>query len=173
MIPTMRNVTLHPIYCPTSLPSGSPAIVAMDVPVTPMLSATGEAIDQNIAWVHATPIRDAMSTPYVGAITDMIWHIPNSAIVPMNSFLKSIFDTRSMSGRDNSMTIHEYTVISIPAFDSDMLNDFAMSVSKPIGINSDVLNMNAETVIPTSGSISFLVNLLFIFIPLPNNMWYI
>ena len=60
------------------------------------------------------------------------------------------------------MTIHEYTVISIPAFDSDMLNDFAMSVSKPIGINSDVLNMNAETVIPTSGSISFLVNLLFI-----------
>ena len=157
----------------------------MDVPDTPMrsandlcssstsLMATGEAIDQNIAWVHATPIRDAMSTPYVDAITDMIWHIPNSAIVPMNSFLKSIFDTRSMSGRDNSMTIHEYTVISIPAFDSDMLNDFAMSVSKPIGINSDVLNMNAETVIPTSGSISFLVNLLFIFIPLPNNMWYI
>lgn len=110
---------------------------------------------------------------FLVAITDMIWHIPNSAIVPMNSFLKSIFDTRSMSGRDNSMTIHEYTVISIPAFDSDMLNDFAMSVSKPIGINSDVLNMNAETVIPTSGSISFLVNLLFIFIPLPNNMWYI
>ena len=80
----------------------------------------------------------------------------------MNNFLKSIFDTRSISGRDSSMTIHEYTVISIPALDSDMLNDFAMSVNKPIGINSDVLNMNAETVIPTSGSISFLVNLLFI-----------
>lgn len=71
-----------------------------------------------------------------------------------------------MSGRDSSMTIHEYTVISIPAFDSDMLNDFAMSVSNPIGINSDVLNMNAEMVIPTSGSISFLVILLFILIPL-------
>ncbi len=60
-----------------------------------------------------------------------------------------------MSGRDNSMTIHEYTVISIPAFDSDMLNDFAMSVSKPIGINSDVLNMNAETVIPTREAFLF------------------
>lgn len=47
-----------------------------------------------------------------------------------------------------------------------MLNDFAMSVSNPIGINSDVLNMNAEMVIPTSGSISFLVILLFILIPL-------
>ena len=80
----------------------------------------------------------------------------------MNSFLKSIFDTRSMSGRDSSITIHEYTVISIPAFDSDILNEPAMSVSSPIGINSDVLNMNAEMVIPTSGSISFLVNLLFI-----------
>ena len=47
----------------------------MEVPVTTMLSAndlcssftsliaTGEAMDQNIAWVQATPILDAMSTP--------------------------------------------------------------------------------------------------------------
>lgn len=48
-------------------------------------------------------------------------------------------------------------MISIPALASVISKLFAISVKSPIGINSDVLNINAETVIPRSGSISFFV----------------
>ena len=54
-------------------PSGRPKIMATDVPVTIMLSASewwrsdttrtaiGEAMDQNTACAHATTVRAAMS----------------------------------------------------------------------------------------------------------------
>ena len=52
------------------LPNGSPRIIAIEVPVTTILSASernfsdttltaaGDAIDQNTECVHATPIRE-------------------------------------------------------------------------------------------------------------------
>ena len=68
------NVIRQLRYRPMIRPNGSPAIMAMDVPVTIMPSAvvilpfgairtaSGEAIDQNMAWVQATPILDAIRT---------------------------------------------------------------------------------------------------------------
>ena len=67
-----------------------------------------------------------------------------------------------MSGRESNITIHEYTVINIPAFASEIEKLFAISVSRPIGINSDVLKINAETVIPINGSRS--LDVIFVFI---------
>ena len=67
------NVILHPRARPIILPSGRPAIIAMDVPVATVLSASfwssgattrtanGVAMDQNIEWATATPIRETMS----------------------------------------------------------------------------------------------------------------
>lgn len=61
MMPTIRNVILHPIHRPIILPSGKPAIMATLVPVTIILIANSRlssltsltamtlAIDQNIA----------------------------------------------------------------------------------------------------------------------------
>ena len=58
------------------LPNGSPRIIAIEVPVTTILSASernfsdttltaaGDAIDQNTECVHATPIRDTINIPY-------------------------------------------------------------------------------------------------------------
>ena len=50
------------------------------------------------------------------------------------------------------MTAHAYTEMSMPAADSVMLKSAAMSVSRPMGMNSDVLNTKVESVIPTSGT---------------------
>ena len=73
MIPTQRNVVLHPMLNPIRRPNGSPKIIAMEVPVTiilrasgrewsgTILTARGETIDQKIACVQATPIREAIS----------------------------------------------------------------------------------------------------------------
>ena len=69
----VTNDILHPIDSPMILPRGSPAIMAIDVPVATMLiasfcssgvttlTARGEAIDQNIEWATATPRRDITS----------------------------------------------------------------------------------------------------------------
>ena len=109
------------------LPNGSPRIIAIEVPVTTILSASernfsdttltaaGDAIDQNTECVHATPIRDTINIPYEAEKADSIWKIPKSAIVPNKSLLKSILFNRSINGRDSNITIHEYTVISTPA----------------------------------------------------------
>ena len=63
----------HPMNSPTILPSGSPTIMAMQVPVTIMLrarcrqrsgttlTASGEAMDQKTEWAHATPMRETIS----------------------------------------------------------------------------------------------------------------
>ena len=40
----------------------------------------------------------------------------------------------------------------MPAWASVSENDAAISVRRPMGINSDVLNTNAQQVSPTSGS---------------------
>ena len=72
-IPTPRNVDLHPILNPIRRPNGNPKIIATEVPVTiilrarglecsgTILTASGETIDQKMACVQATPMREAMS----------------------------------------------------------------------------------------------------------------
>ena len=63
----------------------------------------------------------------------------------------------TIRGSDNSMTAQEYTVISMPACASLMEKEAEILVSNPIGINSEVLKINADTVIPSKGNHSFLV----------------
>ena len=64
-------------------------------------------------------------------------------------------------------------MISTPALDSVMAKSAAMSLSSPIGMNSEVLNMKVENASATSGSHSLstcplLMDILFcIMLPLP------
>ena len=60
-----------------------------------------------------------------------------------------------MSGKDNKVTTQEYTEINKPACDSVIPKFAAMSESSPMGINSDVLKIKADTVIPINGSHAF------------------
>ena len=105
-----------------------------------------------------------MSIAKFTANTDPNCPIPNRAIVPSKSFFESILHTINISGSDNKVTVHEYTVIIIPACASVMWKLAAISLKSPIGINSEVLNINAESVIPRSGSHS--LNVIFLFIML-------
>ena len=69
------NVILHPRANPMILPSGSPTIIAIDVPAATALMASflysmgttatarGVAMDQNMEWDTATPRRETMSIP--------------------------------------------------------------------------------------------------------------
>ena len=61
-------------------------------------------MDQKMAWVQATPIRESISIAKLWAVAERIWQIPKRRIVPRRSFRKSSFDARSMRGRDMSMT---------------------------------------------------------------------
>ena len=48
-----------------------------------------------------------------------------------------------MSGTDNRHTAHAYAVIRMPPVASFTPKSAEMSTSRPMGMNSDVLNMNA------------------------------
>ena len=72
--------------------------------------------------------------------------------MPSMSFLFSVLAKTSMRGSDASATTQAYMVISIPAFDSLMRKSSAISVSSPIGMNSDVLKINVENVRLMTGS---------------------
>ena len=80
--------------------------------------------------------------------------------------------TRSISGRnakrepniirgsDSSMTAQAYTETISPVTPSLVPNEAPMPVRRPTGMNSEVLNMNAETVMPMRGNHSRSVSLL-------------
>ena len=80
--------------------------------------------------------------------------------------------TRSISGRnakrepniirgsDSSMTAQAYTEMMSPVTPSLVPNEAPMPVKRPTGMNSEVLNMNAETVMPIRGNHSRNVSLL-------------
>lgn len=73
MTAILRNVMRQPTYSPTTRPMGRPTTIATDEPVAIVLSpsvlrpsgtvrtASGGAIDQNIEWAHATPMRESIS----------------------------------------------------------------------------------------------------------------
>ena len=69
-----------------------------------------------------------------------------------NNRFSSIFDAFIISGSDIIATTQAYTEMSSPARASLMLRSVAMSVSRPIGINSEVLNTNTAKVSPTRGN---------------------
>ena len=64
--------------------------------------------------------------------------------------MNSMRDAAIMSGRESSITAHAYTVIMTPAAASVMPKPEAISVKRPMGMNSEVLSMNAESVRPAS-----------------------
>ena len=70
------------------------------------------------------------------------------------SRFNSTRDTSIISGSDSSMTAHAYTEMSNPARASVTPKSRAMSLNKPMGMNSEVLNMNAAHANPTSASLS-------------------
>lgn len=175
MMPARMNVILHPRYSPTILPSGSPKIIAMDVPVTIILiaksrccsstsfTAMTDATDQKIACADATMSLAIINMIKVGAIPDRICPIANTTSVTNNIGLKDTFDTAIMSGTDRIMTAHEYAVIIMPACDSLMEKAAAMDVNNPIGMNSDVLKIKAANVIPINGSHCFVSSFFIVF----------
>ena len=69
----LMNAIRQPTYRPTTRPRGRPTTMATDEPVAMALSArarlpsgtvrtaSGEAIDQNMAWAQATPMRESIS----------------------------------------------------------------------------------------------------------------
>ena len=63
-------------------------------------------------------------------------------------------DASIISGTDRTMTAHAYTDTMRPVVPSSVPKVAPMSVSKPTGMNSDVLKMKAETVIPSRGKSS-------------------
>lgn len=76
----------------------------------------------------------------------------------------SILDTSSIKGSDNIITAHAYRDISIPTEASVSPKSFLMSVSKPIGTNSDVLKINVAKESPSNAN--QFPNFIFSFIPL-------
>ena len=106
----------QPTHSPTMRPNGNPKIMAIDVPATIMPSARerkrsetsrtaiGEAIDQNTAWAHATPIRDASSPANPVDAAENSWQTENKAIVASISFFISMRQTSSISGKDSAIT---------------------------------------------------------------------
>ena len=68
------------------------------------------------------------------------------------SRFSSVFDTIIISGSDIIATTHAYTEMSRPARASLILRSVAMSVSRPMGINSEVLNTNTAKVSPMRGN---------------------
>ena len=83
---------------------------------------------------------------------------------PKNKFLKLILDAHTINGNDNNITVQEYAVINMPASASEIEKLSAMLDKSPIGINSDVLNINAATVMPIKGSHSFFPNIFIVYL---------
>lgn len=81
-----------------------------------------------------------------------MWLAVNNATIDSRSFLFSVLEKAIIRGNEASATTQAYTVIRIPALDSVMEKSEAMSVRSPIGMNSEVLNMNVEKVSPITGS---------------------
>ena len=97
-------------------------------------------------------MRAAISIQKLTDAAESSWQMPNRTITPRSRRFGGTFVTQSISGSDKIMTAHAYTEMSMPAADSVMLKSAAMSVSRPMGMNSDVLNTKVESVIPTSGT---------------------
>ena len=57
-----------------------------------------------------------------------------------------------MSGSEKSITPHAYTEIMIPVWASVSEKVWPMSLRRPMGMNSEVLKIKAETASPASAS---------------------
>ena len=160
----IRKVALHPSQIPMVLPSGSPTIMAMEEPLTTKpravdffpsgarLTARGVTIDQKIACAQATPILEIISMWKSLEKPDRMWLAVNRAVIDSMSFLLSFLAKTSLSGSEARATTQAYMVMSMPAFDSEILKSAAMSDRSPIGMNSEVLKIKAENVSPVTGS---------------------
>lgn len=122
-------------------------------------TAMTEAIDQNIACALATTILASTNNRNEVAIPLSICPKANTDKVINRTGRNEYLEIDIMSGNDRIMTDHEYTVIMMPAVDSEIENALAIEVNKPIGMNSDVLNINAASAIPINGNSCFVDNL--------------
>ena len=83
---------------------------------------------------------------------ERIWKNAKSAMHISSILRNSIFLRASMIGRDRMATAQAYIEIRRPALDSEMEKSVAMSVSNPIGTNSDMFTMNTQMTRAIRGS---------------------
>ena len=83
---------------------------------------------------------------------DRIWKNANRVMHIRSILRNSIFLRASMIGRDRMATAQAYIEIRRPALDSEMEKSVAMSVSSPIGTNSDMFTMNTQMTSAIRGS---------------------
>ena len=107
-------------------PSGMPMITAIEVPVTTTLSARERReggtvctamegmMDQNMAWVPATPMRASISIQYDEDRKDNPWKRVKQPITPSRSLRISILENSMVRGRERSITIQAYTEMRSP-----------------------------------------------------------
>ena len=149
------KVVRQPKACPIMRPSGSPKIIAIDVPNDSQPKAccrlplgatriTKAAVSaQNSACDRAITVRDSSRISKFQAHTDSTCPAMNTANTPISSFLRSIFAVSSMKGSDISVTTHAYTVIISPTCDTGRPKLWPMSESRATGMNSVVLTTKA------------------------------
>jgi len=113
-------------------------------------TAMGATIDQKMEWVQATPMRDIMSMANEDDNHETHWNAANNATTHKSNLRRSMRETSSISGSESTVTTHAYTDISRPAPASVLPKSCAMSVSRPMGENSDVLKTKAAHVRPGS-----------------------
>ena len=88
----------------------------------------------------------------MGEIAERNWPVAKMAMSPSSSRRKSKRDAKTMSGSEKSITPHAYTEIMIPVWASVSEKVWPMSLRRPMGMNSEVLKIKAETASPASAS---------------------
>ena len=154
-MPIRAKVARQPNACPMMRPNGSPNTVAIAEPrdIQPKaccrlprgatrITSTA-VIAQNSAWVSAIITRETSNTGKLHAATDSACPAINTANKISSSLRRSIGANSSISGREESETIHAYTVIIMPVSAADWLKPLPMSVSMATGMNSVVLTTKA------------------------------
>lgn len=113
-----KNVALHPKAKPMILPRGNPNTMAMDDPMATILkalercpsgasfTASGGIIDQKTACAQAIPRREIIKVIYPLAKNDSTLHTIKTENRLSKSFFCSIFEHRSIKGRETIATTH-------------------------------------------------------------------
>ena len=109
-------------------------------------------------------MRDAISIQNPVDMADRMWLTANSATIPHISRFDSTPETIIIKGREVRATTQAYMVIMSPARDSVIEKSAAISLSSPMGMNSEVLKIKVENVRAKSGNHSLTALLLLIVI---------
>ena len=96
-------------------------------------------------------MRESISMLKLVATPENTWLTANSATIESIRRRLSVLANTSISGSEAIATTQAYTVIIIPVCASPIPKSAPMSLRRPIGMNSEVLNMNAASIRPARG----------------------